>query len=567
MALRITGSLLRTGKCIDELKTYSTEYSGPASVDHWFELCFETAFHNLDEKSQTLIIKLSVFHTVPFSLESAIIVASDDATIVDKPKCIKQKLSYNLMVELTHLRLSNFTEDPNLDQESNSGTVFSLHPQIVRCLQNFKVSHDFEEAKISFCKYFCTIICKYARELDSEGDKASNFIWHQNFHHCKTWFLYVMNEPIAIDRFYKYCHCRPVLLQCRIWRVAQTVLRTTDQLKFLQQQSKFANLSSDWLPVALWLTFQAQWYINENRPKMAVQIMTEVPGEFKPLSPEVMGNKVDDNDKLQSFLKRITEKYSKSEIFEVIIVNAFICKIHGILLMMNPNLLKTSKSYLKLALKLFSGKIGKADVSNEICKEIKHSYKTQVDKIKECLTVVRQETKTSLLDFSTQYNKRHAWLSSRFNRKRSSSEIDDDIDTSVDSSIDKSVDSDSFDTSSIEEHGHNESEDTESAQGRLTSPNYCHFKARRRSSNAQYLRLSSGSLNRLESQTSVTSLMDSLTSQVSGSFEEEGFATASPHAGNLKTYYCRTCVSIGDLGMQGSVHSFFRPSTVTLGTL
>ena len=32
-------------------------------------------------------------------------------------------------------------------------------------------------------------------------------------------------------------------------------------------------------------------------------------------------------------------------------------------------------------------------------------------------------------------------------------------------------------------------------------------------------------------------------------------------------YFCRTCISMGDLGVQVSVRPFVRPSTVTLGVL
>ena len=555
MALRITASLLRSGKSTDAFDTHSRDFTEPESTDYGFDRIFETAYFCLDKTLQTLMMKLTVFCTIPFSLENAVCVTSDNITYSENSKHVKRDPFYNLMAELTQLRLLNFIEHSNTDQESHSGSQFSLHPQVLGCLQQLKMTHDFDQVKDSFCKHFCAMICSYVKKLDCDEDKRMKSNWHQNFQHFKTWFHYIISGSLPADQFYGNNQSRPMLLQCRIWRVAQTVLRAPDQLTFLQQQTKLANHSREWLPAALWLLFQAEWFIYENQSEIAVQVMTQLPEDFKTLSPEVIGRKDDIDDtvsKLHASLRQIIENHTKTEVFEVITFSAFICKNHGILLKMNQNLLE-SKHYLKEALRLFSGKIRKVDISKEVCKEIKQSFKFEVAKLQKCLTTVRRDSHISASN--TQKERQQAWLTSRVNRKRSSSDIYDTVDTSVDSSIYSSIES-SFDNSvdisldrcvvsvdsacsfdkyvesdgisNVKEHEHDIQKDSlESAHNRIMVQTTRHYKERKTSDSEI-----SRSLNRLESQSSVTSLMDSLTTQPSGSVDDESLMTTSLNTDN-----------------------------------
>ena len=525
MALRITTSTLRTGKYTDSTESVPT--------DNDLDNIFETAFLSLDKPLQTLMIQLSVFGTVPFRLENAISVASDFVTYSNTCDSASRNLIYNLMAESTQLRLSNFVEHWNSDRDPSSH--FSLHPLISRCLQNFKHTDVFIQAKESFCMCFCAKICSFAKQMDCEEQTRMNSYLLHNFHHFKTWFHYVMNDSLPVDKFYGRSHSRSMLLQCRIWRVALTVLQTSDQFVFLEQQTKLANQSKKWLPVDLWLTFQAEWCIHENQPESAFQMISQVSEKYQILTPEVICNKEDTNkttSKLHSSLQQIIDNCPKPEVFDVVAVCGFLCKNHSILLRMNNNHLQ-SKLYLKEALRLFSGKIGSMGVSREICKEMKQSFKYEADNIQTCLNAVRHDLKAHTLDLNTQKDRQQAWLTSRVTRKRSSSEMSVTFETSVDSSIDSSMEQ-SFD-SSIESCFENSGgchNSVTRGNETITFPSTRDSKERRRSSDTEQTRSRSRALKRFDSQTSVTLLMDSLTTQVSGSFDGESLDTSTLNADN-----------------------------------
>ena len=446
-------SSLRNGKYTDYVENYSRDYTESVPRDSGLDNIFETAFLSLDKPLQTLIIKLSVFKTVPFSLENAVCVTRNCVAYPNTSEATNRGLVYNLMAEMTQLRLLNFVEHCNNDQEDDPSSNFSLHPLISRCLQNFKHTDVFIQAKESFCMYFCAKICSFAKQMDCEEQTRVNSYLLHNFHHFKTWFHYVMNDSLPVDKFYGRSHSRPMLLQCRIWRVAQTMLQTSDQFVFLEQQTKLANQSKKWLSVDLWLTFQAEWCIHENQPESAFQMISQVSEKYQILTPEVICNKEDTNkttSKLHSSLQQIIDNCPKPEVFDVIAVCGFLCENHGILLRIKNNLLE-SKLYLKETLRLFSGKTGKTGVSKDICKEMKGSFKYEADKIQTRLSAVRHDLKAHTSDLNTQRDRQQTWLTSRVTRKRSSSEMsvisfDSSIDSSIEQSFDSSIES-SFESS------------------------------------------------------------------------------------------------------------------------
>lgn len=99
--------------------------------------------------------------------------------------------------------------------------------------------------------------------------------------------------------------------------------------------------------------------------------------------------------------------------------------------------------------------------------------------------------------------------------------------------FDKCKESDLNCRSNVKEHAHDvQNNNFELAQYRLMAPTTRLSKEKRLSSDAELSRLSSRSFNRLESQSSVTSLMDSLTTQISGSYDDDSLATTSLNTDN-----------------------------------
>ena len=505
------------------------------------ERCTEQSFQALDKSSQSLLVKLSVFRTGRFDLETAIFVTSADRKILEQAKHLNEK-KYDLLVNLNHLRICNFIEEEEESEVTNLKTSaekktkhrFSLHPLICSYLLKNQSSGDFIEdsaqAKLGFCIHFCSVMNKFVRKYDSSETEAAKSIWKENDIHFKTWFHYVAGECLPVDRFCENSsYCKPLQIQARIWRVAQTMLSPSEQLGFLQQQTKLANQSKSWFSAVVWISLQAEYHVNHNEVEIAEQLMNGLPEEYFSFAPRITSDTLNADQNLaqtDEMFINVAEMYSQEQQLGVLVASAFYYSTCGYILKQGGNI-KTSRNYLRLARKLFSGKYGKPDIQ----KQIKQSYKFEHSKIEHWLTMLkrqqfhesqnphhcRQSTASSnssadldsiysntrescssteiqeccLLLNESSSSRQQAWISASSNRKipsRDSQALSSCSDTSWRDSYDSTG---SFGHDSLE------------IMPGLSS------KARRRKS-----------VDRLESQASVTSLMDKLQTNIGGSWEQ-----------------------------------------------
>ena len=365
------------------------------SMDSLLNKIINVAFRALVRSLQVLLVKLSVFKLTPFSLADAIIITSKDVKMFEKHILVRRsgeltELSHGLLVELSWLKLYNFIE-PRNGQISKNGIIerdqdtfkYHFHPLIEKQLQLYQNLDEFKdafnEAKYYFCRYFCSVINKYIRKLDTDMREAST-IWKEHNCHFNIWFRYIISDWIPVDRFYDLqAGHQSLLCQYRIWRVAQTVLDFSEQLIFLQQQIKFANQSSKWYPAVVWVSFTAEYYAGQNQIEEAYHMIMNLSTEYNVLKFinvfEVSGNL----SNILDIFKRIDDKYPADESRQILVSCAFYCGACCKILMKMENYSKTTKHYIILAEKLFSGKYGKSDIRNHI----KQSYKYKLANIRE----------------------------------------------------------------------------------------------------------------------------------------------------------------------------------------
>ena len=535
------GILFQDGKPVSTMEDAVHADTPPGSPSLEVERCIEQSFQALDKNSQSLLVKLSVFRTGRFDLETAIFVTSADRTILQQAKHLNEK-KYDLLVNLNHLRICNFIEEEEESEVTNLKTSaekktkhrFSLHPLICCYLLKNQGSSDFIEdsaqAKHGFCTHFCSMMNKYLRKYDSSETEAAKSIWKENDIHFKIWFHYVAGECLPVDTFCENSsYCKPLQIQARIWRVAQTMLSPSEQLRFLQQQTKLANQSKSWFSAVVWIFLQAEYHVNQNEVEIAEQLMNGLPEEYYSFAPRITSDTLNADQNLaqtDEMFINVAEMYSQEQQLGVLVASAFYYSTCGYILKQGSNI-KTSRNYLRLARKLFSGKYGKPDIQ----KQIKQSYKFEHSKIEHWLTMLkrkqfhesqnphhcRQSTAASnssadldsiysntrescssaeiqeccLLLNESSSSRQQAWLSASSNRKipsRDSQALTSCSDTSWRDSYDSTG---SFGHDSLE-----------------IMPGLSN-KARRRKS-----------VNRLESQASVTSLMGKLQTNIGGSWEQ-----------------------------------------------
>ena len=389
------GNLLRGGRSINDIERCIQDHNEQLSMDSLLNKIMNVAFRALVRSLQVLLVKLSIFKLTPFSLADAILITSKDVKTFEKHIFVRRsgeltELSHGLLVELSWLKLSNFIE-PKDGQISKNGIAlqdhqtfkYHFHPSIEKQLQIYQNLDEFKdafnEAKYYFCRYFCSVINKYIRKLDTDMQEAST-IWEEHNNHFNTWFRYIVSDCLPVDKFYDLqAGHQSLLCQYRIWRVAQTVLDFSEQVNFLQQQIKFANQSSKWYPAVVWGSFIAEYYAGQNQIEEAYHMIMNLSTEYNVLK---FINELEVADKLSNILaifKRIDDKYLADERKQILVSCAFYCGACCKILMKMENYSKTTKHYIILAEKLFSGKYGKSDIRNHI----KQSYKYKLANVRE----------------------------------------------------------------------------------------------------------------------------------------------------------------------------------------
>ena len=366
-------------------------------MDSLLNEVINVTFRALVTSLQVLLVKLSIFKLTPFSLADAILIISKDVKTFEKLILVRRsseltELSHGLLVELSWLKLYNFIEPKDgqiskniITMRNNDTFRYHFHPFIEKQLQIYQSLDEFKdvynEAKYYFCRYICSVINKYIRKLDTDMQEAST-LWEEHNNHFNTWFHYIISDCLPIDSFYDLqaqTGHQSLLCQYRIWRVAQTVLDFSEQLNFLQQQIKFANQSSKWYPAVVWVSFIAEYYAGQNQIEEAHHMIMTMSTEYNVLKFingfEVAGNL----SNILAIFKRIDDKYSIDESRQILVSCAFYCGACCKILMKMENYSKTTKHYIILAEKLFSGKYGKSDIRNHI----KQSYKYELANVRE----------------------------------------------------------------------------------------------------------------------------------------------------------------------------------------
>ena len=389
--------MLRGGRSINNIERCLQDQDKQLSIDSLLNKIINVAFSALVRSLQVLLVKLSIFKLTPFSLADAILITAKDVKTFEKLILVRRsgeltELSHGLLVELSWLKLYNFIEPKDGQISKSSLTVWNndtfkyhFHPFIEKQLQIYQYSDEFkdvfDDAKYCFCRYFCSVINKYIRKLDTDLQEAST-IWEEHNCHFNTWFHYIISDCLPVDRFYDLqaqTGHQSLLCQYRIWRVAQTVLDFSEQLNFLQQQIKFANQSSKWYPAVVWVSFIAEYYAGQNQIEEAYHLIINLSTEYNVLKFisefEVAGNL----SNILAIFKRIDDKYPADESRQILVSCAFYCGACCNVLMKMENYSKTTKHYIILAEKLFSGKYGKSDIRNHI----KQSYKYKLATVRE----------------------------------------------------------------------------------------------------------------------------------------------------------------------------------------
>ena len=389
------GNLLRGGKSMKDIERCLQDHNEQLSIESLMDKIINVAFRALVRSLQVLLVKLSIFKLSPFSLADAILITSKDVKTFEKLVLVRRsgeltELSHGLLVELSWLKLSNFIEPKDVQTSKDSITVgnndtfkYNFHPLIEKQLQIYQSLDEFRDVfndtKYYFCRYFCSVINKYIRKLDTDMQEAST-IWEEHNNHFNTWFRYIISDWLPVDRFYDFqAGHQSLLCQYRIWRVAQTVLDFSEQLNFLQQQIKFANQSSKWYPAVVWGSFIAEYYAGQNQIEEAYHMIVNLSTEYNVLKFinefEVAGNL----SNILAIFKSIDDKYPADESRQILVSCAFYCGACCEILMKMEKYSKTTKHYIILAEKLFSGKYGKSDIRNHI----KQSYKFELANISE----------------------------------------------------------------------------------------------------------------------------------------------------------------------------------------
>ena len=380
---------------MNDIERCLQDQNGLLSMDSLLNKSINVAFRALVRSLQVLLVNLSIFKLTPFSLADAILITSKDVKTFEKLILVRRsgeltELSHGLLVELSWLKLYNFIEPTDGQISKISITVrdqdtfkYHFHPLIEKQLQIYQNLDEFKDvfadARYYFCRYFCSIINKYIRKLDADMQEAST-IWQEHNSHFNTWLCYIISDCLPVDRFYDLqAGHQSLLCQYRIWRVAQTVLDFSEQLNFLQQQIKFANQSSKWYPAVVWVSFIAEYYAGQNQIEEAYHMIINLSTESNVLKFinefEVAGNL----SNILAIFKRIDDKYPADESRQILVSCAFYCGACCKILMKMENYSKTTKHYIILAEKLFSGKYGKSDIRNHI----KQSYKYELANVRE----------------------------------------------------------------------------------------------------------------------------------------------------------------------------------------
>ena len=367
---------------------------GPSELH--MEMCIHQAFKTLDKKLQVVLVKMLIFKTTPFCFTDAVLILSEDTNTFEKHLKRRKSddllvdLSHDLLITLSHLKLCHFIEledveltHVKLSKRGQETKKISVHPLIWRHLQKYQKSDDFKdpifEAKCYFCRYICALINKYIRKFDTAPREVSS-MWEENGIYFETWFHFIINDCLPVDKFYESIDgYKSLLLHYRIWRGAQTVLQPSEQLIFLQQQTEFANQSRCWYSVAVWISFQAEYYNGQNQIEMACGLIKRIAAEIQEIHFINIVNTDNDLLHLVSTFKNMGETYPKEESGEILVACAFYYRTFCGILLRTENLSKTTKTYLSLAKQLFSGKYGKPDVQ----RHIKQSYKTELAKVRD----------------------------------------------------------------------------------------------------------------------------------------------------------------------------------------
>jgi len=177
--------------------------------------CLQQTFRRLDNKFQSVLLKLCLFRTAEFNLQAAQFVLMDvdaDQEENQREETVMLKTKFLLLhLKSRHLLEKHDQSIQNEDKDSGIDTLYSIHPLVYDFLQRILNSdqsqtvpafqRDFEKAEERFVVYYKEIIDNIG-DTKEKGPRELNRIMDDNRIHFLSFFdiLSKINMPTETDR-------------------------------------------------------------------------------------------------------------------------------------------------------------------------------------------------------------------------------------------------------------------------------------------------------------------------------------------------------------------------------